>query len=643
MKRPCLVLWTAACFCWLVFSASLKAQVEGQNASSRQEVAQAKFRELTDRMQALMVILTKDDPHGDARLISVGLKFIAEKRIKTKMESAQSLLTTEKWDDAQKLMTGIQTDLRQLLELLQNRSLDLQKLLEEIARLEAFRSEVDRLAKEQGDEKNASARLEELQKQGAAIEQAKLATERLIAEQQKLRNETNKLGVAALADAMKPLADQQGELQKGADQLAKDLAALEKQSEELKPSDAKPDDAKPGDAKPDDAKPSDAKPDDAKPGDGAGSKSAKSAAKSMGEAQKQLGEKQPESSLKGQDEAVLQLKTTLGELDELAKEVQRELLKMPLGQQVQKQEDTEHATDTLAQKMEQAEKDAKDAEGKPTPGRKSVQQAVPKQVSAAGSLKEYKPAKQKQQDAKEDLEKARDELDEAINQLRQQLQDEVLRALEERFTAMLAKQRELSAQTKTLDKTRTKVLTADGSLPTGLVERIQVVATGEQDLDVEAGDALKLLEEEGTTAVFPEIVGELKSQLHDLAKACRANMTGIPIQVQQKDVEETLALLINALRKAIEQKDGKPDDGKGEGSPPPLVPISAELKMLKLLQTRVNRVTKDYEQGTPEVMRETDDAKADAASLSKKQVRVRDLTRKLALKLNQEGGAGGGR
>lgn len=68
--------------------------------------------------------------------------------------------------------------------------------------------------KEQGDEKNASARLEELQKQGAAIEQAKLATERLIAEQQKLRNETNKLGVAALADAMKPLADQQGELQK---------------------------------------------------------------------------------------------------------------------------------------------------------------------------------------------------------------------------------------------------------------------------------------------------------------------------------------------------------------------------------------------------------------------------------------------
>jgi hypothetical protein len=79
-----------------------------------------------------------------------------------------------------------------------------------------------------------------------------------------------------------------------------------------------------------------------------------------------------------------------------------------------------------------------------------VQQAVPKQRAAAGQLKEYKPAKQKQQDAKEDLEAAQKELEDALAQLRQQLVDEVLRALEERFTAMLAVQRELSAQTKTL-------------------------------------------------------------------------------------------------------------------------------------------------------------------------------------------------
>ena len=46
-------------------------------------------------------------------------------------------------------------------------------------------------------------------------------------------------------------------------------------------------------------------------------------------------------------------------------------------------------------------------EGEPTPGKNKVQQAVPKQRAAAGQLKEFKPAKQKQQDAKDDLEAAK--------------------------------------------------------------------------------------------------------------------------------------------------------------------------------------------------------------------------------------------
>lgn len=591
MKRLSLMLWVALSALLFVVAAPLKAQVQGQerHAASQQELAQAKFRELTERMQTLMGILSKDDPHGDSRLISVGLKFIAEKRIREKMDNAKSMLGTEKWDDAQKLMQGIQTDLRQLLELLQNRNLDLQKLLEEIARLEAFRAEADRLVKEQGQEKNDSAKSEDLQKQLEAIDRAKASTEKLLAEQKQLRSETNQLGVQAMAEAAKPLEDKQGKLKEDADKLAKDLEALEKRGEDLKadakkaddgkagakpseakpsnPSESKPAESKPGEAKPAEAKPSEPKPSDAKPSDSKpseskpsedaakGSKSAKSASQSMSEAQKQLGEKKPESSLKDQDQAIEKLKSTLENLDKMAEEAKRELEKLPFEQQAKKQEETEHATDTLAQKMEKAEADAKKEDGKPTPGRKNVQQAVPKQKAAAGQLKEYKPAKQKQQDAKEDLEKAREELDEAINQLRQQLQDEVLRALEERFTAMLAKQRELSAQTKTLDKTRAQVLTADGSLPAGLVERIQVVATGEQDLEVEASDALKLLEEEGTTAVFPEIVSELKSQLAKTAKLCRALETGSALQEKQAEVEDTLTLLINALRKTIENRE----------------------------------------------------------------------------------------
>ena len=57
--------------------------------------------------------------------------------------------------------------------------------------------------------------------------------------------------------------------------------------------------------------------------------------------------------------------------------------------------------------------------------------------------------------------------------------------------------------------------------------------------------------------------------------------------------------------------------------------------MIKFLQERVNKSTKDYE-GMPAAMRDTDDAKSDARDLSKKQGRVEGLTRKLASKLNHE-------
>ncbi len=495
----------------------LRAQ-DPPDAAAQQQAAEARFRELGESMQRLHAFLSKAGEQDELKILRAGMTLAQEKRIEQAMGQIRTLLDQQKWDAALERMQGVRADLVQLLEVLQNRNLDLRKLLERLAQLEGFRGEVDRLAKEQAAEKEASARAEELQRQLAAIQAAKAAAEKLLSEQQELRARTNALGLEASAAAAKPLADKEGELKQSADQLEKELQRIDEQAK--------------GEAS---------------------AASAARAASAMQQAKGQLEQQRAEPSLKDQDQAIAELRSTTKRLEEMADEARRELEKLPFDQQARRQEDTKNATDTLAQQMEQAEQEAED--GEPTPGRKSVQQAVPKQKAAAGQLKEYKPAKQKQQDAKEDLEQARDELDEAINQLRQQLQDETLRALEERFTAMLAKQRELSLQTKTLDRTRKQTLTADGALPASLKERIQAVATGEQDLEVEASDALKLIEEEGTTAVFPEIVRELKSQLHGVAKDCRANETDEALQQRQAEVEDTLTLLINALRKTIENRE----------------------------------------------------------------------------------------
>lgn len=65
--------------------------------------------------------------------------------------------------------------------------------------------------------------------------------------------------------------------------------------------------------------------------------------------------------------------------------------------------------------------------------------------------------------------------------------------------------------------------------------------------------------------------------------------------------------------------------------------------MIKYLQERVNKLTKEYDEGVPVAMRETPDARGEAQVLSDRQGRVRDLTRKLAVKLNQENHAEEGR
>ena len=518
--------------------------------------------------------------------------------------------------------------------------------------------------------KGASALTEALQKHLADLEQKKAQAQALLAEQQKLREQTNQLGVQAAAEATKPLADKEEQLQKDTEKLAKDLEQTAKTDDDLKKDAAKaaeqaakagepkagepkagepkagepkagepkagePKAGEPKAGEPKAGEPKAGEPKAGEPKEGGKcncSGSASKAAQSMAQAQKQLGDKKPESSLKDQDHAIESLKQTLQELEKMTEEARRELLKLPMDQQAKQQEKTQHATDTLAKDMEKSEAEDQEAtKPQATPGKKRVQQAVPKQRAAAGQLKEYKPAKQKQQDAKEDLEAAKKELEDALAQLRQQLVDEVLRALEERFTAMLAVQRELSAQTKTLHGTRNNVvLTASGELPSALIAKIKALADGENGLEVEAGDALKLLEEDATTAIFPPMVEELRDQLGALGKRLGTNDTAEGTQDAQREVEELLTMLINALRKVIEQREGGQCKGQCNGKPP-LVPRSAELKMLRYLQERVNKATTEFD--------ERDGAAknaADADKLAKKQAKVHDLMRRLADKIAKE-------
>jgi hypothetical protein len=355
----------------------------------------------------------------------------------------------------------------------------------------------------------------------------------------------------------------------------------------------------------------------------------------MGRSQQQLQQNKPESSLRDQDHALDKLRQARKELEALEEEARRELLQLPFEQQARAQEQTKMDTDTLSKDMEKASEPKEGEAKKPVPGTPNIQQAVPKQRAAAGMLKERRPdkAKQQQQDAKQDLEDAKKKLEDALAQLRQQLQDDVLRSLEERFAAMLARQKEISARTIVTERLRGEALTADGSLPAALKERCTELADGEFGLAGDAADARKLLEQEGTTAVFPELVDELEADLTRVGERLAAHQTGTATQQMQAEIVEALETLINALRRAIEEGEGQCGQCNGQ---PPLVPLSAELKLIQALQKRVHKRTVAYDTEVPEQLRVTEEAKDTAGEISRKQGRVEELTRKLAIKLDKQ-------
>lgn len=546
----------------LVLAAGIQAQGK---ALPRQAQATRAFEQLTERMQKLKVTLQATDPEK-AKVIGLGSRFIQERALAAKMKDIEGLLKAESWDDAIDSCKTVIKDLNTLIDLLLKGDTRIEDILKEIERLEKFKQRVEDLIKDQRAEKAESARAEALQEQLKKLEKAKKDLENLIQDQKDLRDEANNSGLSAEPKKAEDMAKAEENLKGRAEKLADDLEDIAKESQELKDGAGKPGDGKPGDTK----EPGDGKPGDGEPGDGGGgsggtepppmpasSGAAKGAAQDMGAAQSKLSDNHPESSIEDMDKAIKKLEKAIKEIEDEIKKLNRELLKLPFEDLAKKQEATKVDTDRLAEDMEKSEADPGANQGQPTPGKQPVQQAVPKQKSAAGSLKEYKPskAKQDQQDAEDKLEEAKKALEDALAQLRQQLQDEVLRSLEERFGAMLEKQKKISAKTRLIDMQKKEALTANG-VSSALASRTAKQADGEFELAGEAHASLKLLEEDGTTAVFPDFVAELRDDLKKVGRRLQKNKTGKASQSMQTEIEEMLKMLIDSLRQQIEQGNG---------------------------------------------------------------------------------------
>ena len=86
IPRGITALCAALCLALAPTAPTLHAQQDPPTAAqSKQQLAESKFRDLTNRMQKLMVVLQTDEP-DESKLLGAGLRFVQEKQLHQRLE-----------------------------------------------------------------------------------------------------------------------------------------------------------------------------------------------------------------------------------------------------------------------------------------------------------------------------------------------------------------------------------------------------------------------------------------------------------------------------------------------------------------------------------------------------------------------------
>jgi hypothetical protein len=325
------------------------------------------------------------------------------------------------------------------------------------------------------------------------------------------------------------------------------------------------------------------------------------ATESQRRAEEKLSSGKAADAKRQQQDALENMQAALSEL----KKEKRRIESLPpeaLRQMAEQQRRTRDKAMELVEAMKQAPKGEQqqqqasaenESASQPQPGQQPMEQAGDSMQQAAKSLEESdsENAQQKQKQSQDKMEQALQEIEDRLNQLREETREEKLARLEARFQEMLERQVSASVMTVELDDRRTSLNTLRRRDLLTLLqlanEELEIREVGQQTYD--------LLLEDGTSFVFPEIVHELRQQLEHAAQLLQAERTDQFTQLIQKEIEFTIQDLLDALKEA--KNDSKQGGGGGGGGGEnPLLKKSAELKILRMQQLRLNRRAKKIEQ-----------------------------------------------
>ena len=569
--------------------------------ASSQEAIRARYLRFENTLQQLSEYLRKSDPQrADLLVRTIGKS--KEGRIPDQLLALTDLLKKDQLGDAIEREEEVIKQMQVMLDLLMSED-----------------------------------RKDEIEKEKARIKELIKDVDKLIGKQTDARAETERGGEPNdLQKQQRQVADGAQKLVQKIDGQDAEKKATKQRERDGKPKDAnaKPKDSsdkgdsKDGDAKDKDAKPSDNK--DAKPGDD----KAKDG-KNKNDPKKTDKPGDPKDSKPGDPKDGKPSDPKDGKpSDSQGKPKDGKPQK---GQSGEPQDMPPQDGDQPKDQNSQDQQDQNDEAKKPdkTPGRDEVEKAKQEMERAIEELKKNRNAKasDKQDQALAELQKAKEKLEEILRQLREEERAMVLAALEARFRDMLLKQEAVNNGTlgihavpidKRSDRHRNRAVE---------------LARNEDEISLLAAKALTLLKEEGSSVAFPEAVEQIRDDMLTVARRLERADVGEITQNIEADIVESLREILEALQKELEklkdQKQQQQQQQQQEKKPPPLVNKLAELKMLRSLQYRVNRRTKQMGRLVEGEQALDADVVSQLRQLSERQAKVQKATHDLATGKNE--------
>lgn len=535
----------------------------------KEEMIRDRFDRFEDRLFRLREQLAESEPDNASRLRRV-LGRAGELGLQDRLDRLVELLR-----DPASLHTALDVqaawlaDADRLLAILLERDSDNEDRRNEIERLQAYNEKLDELLQQERDLRSATGQTAMTARMLEQLDQAIRRIQALLDRQAEVSQATGQASTAGTPSA-EALDQRQTALSREAAELAEDLQRL-------------------GAAKPEESADT-PELEAARQDTQAAAQSTQSGAKSMSAAGGRLKAGESGAAQQQQQEAEEALREAKKRLEEAKRRLEEQADTEKIAEQQQKvAEATERLSDQMKQDAaEGGQQGGQSGSSSQAPGQQSVDQAQQEMNDAAQSLGAQNPqeATPSQDRAIDDLEQAKKELEEALSQLRQEEKEETLRDLESRFREMLTKQRGINETTIQFDSI--------GSERFKRAERLGLadLSSKQRALSRDAASCLHILDEDGTTIVFPRVVQQISEDMETVADRLARYKAAAFTQSIEAEIVDALEQLLEAvqqMQQENEQQQGMPMDGDAGESP--LLPPSAELKLLRASQTRINSRT----------------------------------------------------